>query len=132
MNETGRRQGRLVELSAEECWERVRSQPVGRIAWAGADGISVMPANFAVDGREILIRTSPYAALARECAEREVAFEVDHVDTDRQAGWSVLLRGRCRREERASDQPTPWASGRRTLGLRIEVRTVSGRAVLAH
>jgi len=132
MNETGTRQGRLVELSADDCWERVRSQPVGRIAWTGRDGISVMPANFAVDGGDILIRTSPYAALALECADREVAFEVDHVDPDQQAGWSVLLRGHCRREERASDQPTPWAGGRRTLGLRIEVRAVSGRAVLAH
>lgn len=130
MNDINLTPGRLVELTQDECWARVRSEQVGRIAWTGAEGISVIPANFAVDGQEIVLRTSPYAALGRECGDRDVAFEVDHLDADQHTGWSVLLRGRCRREDRASDQPTPWASGRRTLGLRIEVRSVSGREVI--
>ncbi|MFC5730848.1 MULTISPECIES: pyridoxamine 5'-phosphate oxidase family protein [Nocardioides] len=130
MDAADEKRGRLVELTQDECWEQIRSRPVGRVAWIGTEGVSVLPVNFLVDGREVVMRTTPYSALARECPDREVVFEVDDLDEEHRAGWSVLLRGRCRREERTSSGVTPWASGRRILGLRIEVRSVTGRRVL--
>lgn len=119
--------GRLVELSEQECWDHLGSRPVGRIAWAGPHGVSVVPVNFAVEDGAVVLRTSPYAQLARECVDHEVGFEVDVVDLVTHSGWSVLVQGRCTRERQASQAPTPWVTGPRTLGLRIEPRTISGR-----
>ncbi|GAA3518051.1 pyridoxamine 5'-phosphate oxidase family protein [Nocardioides daeguensis] len=125
------RPGRLVVLSDDECWDLLRSRPVGRIAWSGDQGVSVVPVNFAVDGEAILLRTTPYSLMARDCAGQEVAFEVDEIDDEHRRGWSVLVRGRCEREERPSEGPHPWATGSRLLGLRIGVRSLSGRRIVS-
>lgn len=125
------RPGRLMVLSDEECWDRLRSRPVGRLAWNGAEGVSVVPINFVVDGESVLIRTTPYSLMGRDCAGRDVAFEVDDIDEDHHEGWSVLIRGRCEREERASDGPHPWATGPRLLGLRITAHSVTGRRLVS-
>jgi nitroimidazol reductase NimA-like FMN-containing flavoprotein (pyridoxamine 5'-phosphate oxidase superfamily) len=125
------RPGRLVVLSDDECWDLLRSRPVGRVAWSGVQGVSIVPMNFVVDGDAVLLRTTPYSLMARDCAGREVAFEVDEIDAEHHTGWSVLVRGRCEREERPADGPHPWATGTRTLGLRVTVRSVTGRRVLS-
>ncbi|WP_182376790.1 pyridoxamine 5'-phosphate oxidase family protein [Nocardioides sp. WS12] len=127
--ETDVQPGRLVVLSDAECWDLVRSRPVGRVAWSGVDGVSVVPVNYAVVDGQILLRTTPYSLLARDCPNREVAFEVDDLDETVHGGWSVLLRGRCEREERLSEGKAPWVTGPRILGMRIDVRSVSGRRV---
>ncbi|HWJ10348.1 MAG TPA: pyridoxamine 5'-phosphate oxidase family protein [Nocardioides sp.] len=124
------RPGRLAVLDDHECWDLLRSQPVGRIAWSGAQGVSVVPVNFVVADDSIVLRTTPYSLLARESTDRDVAFEVDHFDAEDHSGWSVLVRGRCVRVHRASERSDPWATGARVLDLQIEVRTVSGRRVI--
>lgn len=123
--------GRLAVLDGPECWDLLRSQPVGRIAWSGSQGMSVVPVNYAVaEDEAIVLRTTPYSLLARDVADRDVAFEVDHVDAAHHEGWSVLVRGRCVRQRHTPEHPEPWVTGPRFLGLRIEVRSVSGRRVL--
>ncbi|MBM9461565.1 pyridoxamine 5'-phosphate oxidase family protein [Nocardioides sp. zg-536] len=124
------RPGRIVELSSDECWDLLHSRAVGRVAWSGANGTVIIPVNFVAREGLILFRTTPYSMLARDCAEREVSFEVDDLDEDEHTGWSVLARGRCTREERSSDGPAPWVTGPRVLGLKVEVSSVSGRRVL--
>lgn len=131
MQMSDRHPGRLVVLSDEECWQLVRSRPVGRVAWAGSDGMTVLPVNFAAEDGVIVLRTTAYSQLARECADRDVAFEVDQIDEENHSGWSVLFRGRCQRQERVGDGPAPWVTGPRVLGLRIEVRSVTGRRLQA-
>ncbi|WP_435770853.1 pyridoxamine 5'-phosphate oxidase family protein [Nocardioides sp. SYSU DS0651] len=118
---------RLVELGEEECWALVRTRAVGRVAWQGGQGITVLPLNFAVEGTDVLLRTTPYSLLARDGMDGEVAFQVDDVDAEQHTGWSVLMHGVCRREQRPGAEPTPWVTGPRVLGLRIAVRSISGR-----
>ena len=36
------RPGRLVVLSDDECWSLLRSRPVGRLAWSGDDGVTIL------------------------------------------------------------------------------------------
>lgn len=122
--------GRLAILSDEECWDLLRPQRVGRIAWSGIQGVSVVPVNFVVAEGAILLRTTAYSLLARDATDREVAFEVDQVDPERHDGWSVLARGRCLREQQQVARPEPWVTGPRHLGLRIDVRSISGRRIL--
>lgn len=124
------RPGRLAVLSDDECWDLLRAQPVGRIAWSGIEGVSVVPVNFSVVGNTILLRTTPYSLMARDCAGREAAFEVDGIDGEEHTGWSVLARGRCDRELQAHESPAPWATGPRVLGLSLVIRSVTGRRIL--
>ncbi|HWU22250.1 MAG TPA: pyridoxamine 5'-phosphate oxidase family protein [Nocardioides sp.] len=131
MTTTGIQPRRLVALSEDECWARLRAHSVGRIAWSGDEGVSVVPVNFAIDGDAVLIRTTPYSLMARDCSGQQVGLEIDAIDEETHTGWSVLVRGRCERLNRAGDSPVPWANGSRVLGLRIAVRTVTGRTLVS-
>ena len=125
------RPGRLQVLSDTECWDLLRTHTVGRIAWSGDEGGCVVPVNFAVDDGDVVLRTTPYSLMARDCVNREVGFEVDVLDQEAHLGWSVLVRGRCERQERPSDGPHPWVTGSRVLGLRITPRSVTGRRIVS-
>lgn len=131
MTTTGIQPRRLMTMTEDECWDRLRSCSVGRIAWSGDDGVSVVPVNFALDGETVLIRTTPYSLMARDCSGQEVGFEIDAIDEETHTGWNVLVRGRCERLDRAGDSPVPWANGSRVLGLRVVARTVSGRRLVS-
>ncbi len=120
---------RVIELGPDECWSLASALPVGRLAWTGPHGPTVIPVNFAVTGAEVLVRTTAYSEMARECDDSPVAFEVDEVDGSARSGWSVLMRGRAHLEPVSSGQAGPdvWPPGPRSLQLRIEVTEVTGR-----
>jgi nitroimidazol reductase NimA-like FMN-containing flavoprotein (pyridoxamine 5'-phosphate oxidase superfamily) len=100
---------------------------VGRLAWTGQHGPTVIPVNFTVTGAEVLLRTTAYSELARECDDSPVAFEVDDVDASTRSGWSVLMRGRGHLEYGPSGdaEPDVWVPGPRHLRLRIDVKEVT-------
>jgi nitroimidazol reductase NimA-like FMN-containing flavoprotein (pyridoxamine 5'-phosphate oxidase superfamily) len=120
---------RVIELEPDECWSLASALPVGRLAWTGPHGPTVIPVNFAVTGAEVLVRTTAYSEMARECDDSPVAFEVDEVDASARSGWSVLMRGRGHLESVPSGEAGPdvWPPGPRSLRLRIEVTEVTGR-----
>ncbi|HRD61555.1 MAG TPA: pyridoxamine 5'-phosphate oxidase family protein [Nocardioides sp.] len=121
---------RLVDLTPDECWALAASRPVGRLAWSGPSGPTVIPVNFVLDGRTVRIRTTAYSAAARECDDSPVAFQIDTFDSDDHTGWSVLIRGHAHLEygeQALQDAPEPWISGPRTLLLRVEVAEITGR-----
>ena len=120
----------LTDLGADECWSLAATRPVGRLAWTGSHGLTVIPVNFTVTGAEVVVRTTAYSEVARECDDSPVAFEVDDIDTDTRSGWSVLLRGRGHLEygpPHGEAEPDVWLSGPRSLRLRISVTEVTGR-----
>ena len=130
--------GRLDELSVEECWELIATSPVGRLAWQGHDGLSVVPVNFVAHRPVIEIRTTPYSSIARECDDSAVAFQVDHVDPVARRGWSVLLRGRAALEfpgehhaHTDAETPQPWVEGVRAQVVRITATEITGRRLNA-
>jgi nitroimidazol reductase NimA-like FMN-containing flavoprotein (pyridoxamine 5'-phosphate oxidase superfamily) len=124
--------GRLLDLSADECWALAASVPIGRLAWTGPHGPSVIPVNFSVDGRQVQIRTTAYSEAARECDDSLVAFEVDTFDPAEHRGWSVLKRARAHLGyDAARDDagPEPWVAGPRRLCVRVEVSEITGRRI---
>lgn len=124
-----------AELDDDQCWELAATVPVGRVVWTGPTGPMVVPVNFVVHDRRIVLHTSPYSEMVRDIDDSEVVFEVDEVDPVTRSGWSVLLRGRAHVAFRDthSDLPDvePWAEGSRRLTVVIEVEEVSGRRVAA-
>ncbi len=123
--------GRLLDIEPDECWDLAASQPVGRLAWTGPDGPTVVPVNFEVTGQRVHLRTAAYSVLARECDDSVVAFEVDTYDEETRSGWSVLMRGHAHLDydSDGNDDPDVWPAGSRALRVSIDVDTITGRRV---
>lgn len=119
----------LKDLDESECYRLAATEPVGRIVWAGPDGPSVVPVNFTLVDGTVRVRTAAYSALARECDDSRVAFEVDAYDPDSRLGWSVVLVGRASVGfvEPGAPAPEAWPVGAKAVQLTVEVDKVTGR-----
>ena len=123
-------------LSPAECLGLLELGGIGRAGFASADGIMMLPVNFAVKGKTIIFRTAPDTLLALY-ANGQVSFEVDHLDQALRAGWSVLVHGRAhevadeREVKRLEDRThlEPWAGGARDVYVRIAPTRISGRCI---
>jgi nitroimidazol reductase NimA-like FMN-containing flavoprotein (pyridoxamine 5'-phosphate oxidase superfamily) len=122
------------ELGFEECAELLGGGVVGRVALSTPGGPHIVPVNYSVVDRAIIVATTPYSVLGTYGRGSMVAFEIDHFDYETHGGWSVVARGRAELVEpdqlqriRERWAPRPWADGSRTLFLRIPWRELSGR-----
>jgi nitroimidazol reductase NimA-like FMN-containing flavoprotein (pyridoxamine 5'-phosphate oxidase superfamily) len=126
----------LRTLSPAECFGLLELGGIGRVGFAAADGIMMLPVNFAVTGKAIIFRTAPDTLLALY-ANGPVSFEVDHLDQALREGWSVLVQGHAhkvageREVKRLEDRThlQPWAGGARDVYVRIVPTRISGRCI---
>jgi nitroimidazol reductase NimA-like FMN-containing flavoprotein (pyridoxamine 5'-phosphate oxidase superfamily) len=126
----------LQVIDPAECLDLLTAGGVGRVGFAAADGIMMLPVNFAITGKSIIFRTAPDTLLA-VYANAQVSFEVDHMDDVLREGWSVLVHGHAHkiadeREVRRLEDATrlvPWAGGARDVFVRITPTLISGRRV---
>ena len=81
----------VVELSDDECWARLEEERVGRLGYQLVDEIHVVPINYAVADRTLLLRTAAGNKLLAAELHAEVALEIDRFGPD--DAWSVLMRG---------------------------------------
>ncbi len=126
----------LRKLSPDECFDLLEPGGVGRVGFAAADGIMMLPVNFAVTRKTIVFRTAPDTLLA-VYADAPVGFEVDYLDGARREGWSVLVGGHAHavtdeREVQHLEDTTclePWAAGSRDVYVRITPARITGRSI---
>ena len=124
----------LRTLSPDECFDLLEPGGVGRVGFAAADGIMMLPVNFAITRKTIVFRTAPDTLLA-VYADGRVSFQADHLDEVLREGWSVLVHGRAHtvtdeREVKQLEMGTrlePWAAGPRDVYVRITPARISGR-----
>jgi hypothetical protein len=96
----------------------------------------MLPVNFALAGKTIVFRTAPDTLLALY-SNAQVSFEVDHLDEELRAGWSVLVHGHAHKvtEERevkrleGAAHLEPWAAGARDVYVRITPARINGRRI---
>ncbi|MFD1824792.1 MULTISPECIES: pyridoxamine 5'-phosphate oxidase family protein [Mumia] len=127
----------LLQLSAEECWDLLQNQEVGRVGFVHHGTPQIFPVNFQVHEGRVLFRTTPYGAVAQAVTDTPIAFEVDMIDHPNQTGWSVLLSGTGQHETDPAvlselwgpDRATPWADGSRILWIALTPSEVSGRRI---
>ena len=121
-------------LSEDDCWDLLAMENIGRVAVAFGDQVDVFPVNYGLDGRGILFRTNAGRKMTAALSG-EVAFEVDNIDAEAKAGWSVVVHGEARDISRF-DGPErtrgaqAW-TGSKDFLFRIAPRSVSGRRVAA-
>jgi len=126
----------LVHLTTRECWDRLGTRGIGRIALPTEPGPTVLPVNYAVDALAIVYRTDPDGAAA-PAPGTPVSFQVDHIDDHLSTGWSVLVIGTAEhiddpeeaRRIAADHEPEPWAGGHRPLWVRVRPDTITGRRI---
>ena len=122
----------IATLLAYDCWNLIEGADLARVAWQGAEGIRLVPVNYAVADGAVWFRTDHDSALARECGDQSVVLEIDDVDDETATAWSVVIVGNVRLYD-AADAPVTlgelgvWASGPHTTYARVEPVQVTGR-----
>lgn len=127
---------RLVTLTGPECRALLERGGVGRVVFSDDHGPTALPVNFVMVGDDIVFRTAADSPIRAAAHSDRVSFEVDHIDDAMRQGWSVLASGSAREvgageELRALGQlgVEPWAGDDRSVYLRIEPDTVTGRRI---
>ncbi|MFG1706371.1 helix-turn-helix domain-containing protein [Nonomuraea sp. M3C6] len=132
----------LVTLDESECLHLLQPGGVGRLAFDGRYGPTVLPVNFRLLEGTIVFRTATGGSTDEDLrtgvrdVEYKVAFEVDRIEELTSGGWSVLVQGSLHHvttdEELASAAATgvdPWAGGDRQQYLKIIPCRMTGRRV---
>jgi nitroimidazol reductase NimA-like FMN-containing flavoprotein (pyridoxamine 5'-phosphate oxidase superfamily) len=126
----------LEQLSREECLRLMASVSVGRIIYTRRALPAVELVNFALDHGDIIIRTDSGGKLAVAIENSVVAVEVDRLDAEQQAGWSVTAIGRSQEVADPADIArlrkmglTSWAPGE--YFIRISPEILNGRRLRA-
>ncbi len=98
----------------------------------------MLPVNFVLDGRDVVIRSGAGAKLAAARCGLQFAFEVDDVEPALHTGWSVVVIGKGElitdyaESQRLAEMVHPWSRGERRNVVRITAQRVTGRRVPLH
>src|SRR5258708_28311521 len=65
----------LRTLSPAECFDLLEPGGIGRVGFTSADGITMLPVNFAATGKTIIFRTAPHT-LPALYADAQASFHV--------------------------------------------------------
>ena len=122
----------VTELTSDECWELLREEEFGRLAYRLVDEVHITPINYSFEGGSLLFRTAEGNKLLAVVMGSDVAFEIDRYGED----WarSVVVRGPARllpedEARRAENVPLrPWVPTLKYNVVEIEPKVVSGRA----
>jgi nitroimidazol reductase NimA-like FMN-containing flavoprotein (pyridoxamine 5'-phosphate oxidase superfamily) len=129
-------------MDEAECLRLISAGGIGRLAYAGRFGLTVLPVNYKLHDGAIVFRTAEHSPTGEDLqtgiahAEYEVAFEIDEIDPAARLAWSVLIHGPAHPmtspAERAAVVESgvePWAPGQRDYAIRITPKRVTGRRI---
>jgi hypothetical protein len=130
----------IEPLDEDECLRLISPGGVGRLAYTGRWGLTVLPVNYKLHDGAIVFRTALNSPTDEDLrtgiahADYRVAFEIDEVDKQAQEGWSVLIHGAAHHLDAEDDRASvaaagvqPWAAGSRDHYVRITPSRITGR-----
>lgn len=82
------------KLNSEECWELLRANTFGRIAYHLRGRSRITPINYSADGDRLIFRTAEGSKFYALKVEDNVALQIDFVGED--TAWSVVAHGPVR------------------------------------
>jgi len=130
----------LEKLDEAECLRLISPGGIGRLAFTGRYGLTVVPVNYKLHDGAIVFRTAQDSPTGEDLqtgiahAEYQVAFEIDQINPETRDGWSVLIHGPAHhmtsdseRAAVAASGVTPWPRGAREHAIRITPTAITGR-----
>ena len=95
----------------------------------------IIPVNYATSDSAVFVRTTGDSRLAEHGVGARLAFEIDYVEYTYHRGWSVLVRGTGvvvddtaeLSRVRSTWEPRPWASGDRSVLIKLPITELTGR-----
>jgi nitroimidazol reductase NimA-like FMN-containing flavoprotein (pyridoxamine 5'-phosphate oxidase superfamily) len=133
----------LEALDEAECLRLISPGGIGRIAFTGRYGLTVLPVNYKLHDGAIVFRTAQDSPTGEDLrtgiahAEYQVAFEIDQIDPATREGWSVLIHGPAHHmssdAERAAVLKSgvePWPGGSREHAISIKPSSITGRRLV--
>lgn len=84
-----------AELTAEQAWDRLRTEKIGRLITSIDGTVDVYPINYACIDDTVVLRTHPGAKLVGVAVFSDVVFEVDHYRPEEHSAWSVVLHAKA-------------------------------------
>ena len=136
------REGVPEQLDEAECLRLISPGGVGRLAYSGRFGLTVLPVNYKMHDASVVFRTARDGSTDTDLrtgipgAEYRVAFEIDDIDAASREGWSVLVQGSAHHVDSETEREAvqaadiePWAGGVRDHFLRITPSRVTGRRI---
>jgi uncharacterized protein len=130
---TQTRTDNLEPLDREACLLLLTGVDVGRIAWADGEDVMVFPLNFALDGEDIVMRTSSEVICAEVAGTHRLTFQADDFEPAFRTGWTVLASGSAvevtdpAELEHLTTLVQPWRSEDDLRLLRLRVHAMTGR-----
>ena len=128
----------LEVVTLAECVRYLETKEVARLAFNVDGHIHLYPVNYVWDGEAIVFRTEPDSPFART-PDTEVVLEIDHIETRKRSGWSVVARGYPKRVDPEKTPELqqrlqrlalyPWAGGDKGVWLRVIPAPLTGRRV---
>lgn len=128
----------LEVLDEEECLRLIAPGGIGRVAFGGLRGPTILPVNYQLVDGSVIFRTAYGGPMDEdlrtglEGVEIKIGFEVDKIDEARREGWSVLIQGAAHHispDQIPQVSVTPWAGGERELYIRIAPTQITGRRI---
>jgi len=133
----------LEPLDEAECLRLISPGGIGRIAFTGRYGLTVLPVNYKVHDGAIVFRTAQDSPTGEDLdtgiahAEYQVAFEIDDIDPAARDGWSVLIHGPAHHMSSAAERAAvlesgvePWPGGSREHAISITPSRITGRRLV--
>jgi nitroimidazol reductase NimA-like FMN-containing flavoprotein (pyridoxamine 5'-phosphate oxidase superfamily) len=130
----------LEPLDKAECLRLISPGGIGRIAYVGRFGLTVLPVNYKLHEGAIMFRTAQDSPTGEDLrtgiahAEYKVAFEIDQINPATREGWSVLIQGPAHHMDSEAERTTvmasgvePWPDGTREHAIRITPDLITGR-----
>ena len=119
-------------MTTDECWDMLRANEFGRLAFHLAGEVHLTPVNYAVDHDTLLFRTAEGSKLLGVEMNPDVAFEIDEFDEHH--ARSVIIRGVARHlgedeEHRAENVALrPWVPTLKYDVVEIRPTEITGRS----
>jgi uncharacterized protein len=127
----------LMALSHPECVALLSGAQVGRAVFTERAMPAVVPVNFIVQDDAVVMSTAADTRLAAAASRGVLAFQVDDIDPVTRSGWSVVVVGVAELVDSPAEQARihvmlqPWAPGRNVVFVRLPLKVVTGRRILA-
>jgi nitroimidazol reductase NimA-like FMN-containing flavoprotein (pyridoxamine 5'-phosphate oxidase superfamily) len=141
-NDAAAREPVLEHLDESECLRLISPGGLGRLAYSGRFGPTVLPVNYQMHEGSVVFRTAQNSPTDQDLrtgidhAEYKVAFEIDEINLASRTGWSVLIQGSAHHADSAAERASlreagiePWAGGARELFLSIRPTRITGRRI---